>query len=267
MTRVTVVVPTFNGARYLREAIDSVLSQSHPEIECLVMDGGSKDGTTEILESYGDRIAWVSEPDRGQSDAIQKGFSRATGRLVGWLNADDLLMPDAIRKVCAAAEQHPDAVLFFGENDQMDASGQSIGTIRSVDVDYDIMRTARGRTVQPGSFYRRWAVAAAGGVDPSFYMVMDVDLWIRLLRHGRAIRIPENLARFRVHEDAKSSEPPWRYYREQFRLGFKHEKDQLVRATVRRSYIVARHFLIANARHYLREMGLNVRPSAFFGKG
>jgi glycosyltransferase involved in cell wall biosynthesis len=240
---VGIVVPNYNGARFLRGCLDSILAQDYPYLDCLVMDGASTDESLAVLAAYAGKIRVVSQPDRGQADAIDKGFRALQAELVGWLNSDDELLPGTVSKVAKLALENPDAVLFHGDVDRIDSFGHVVGKSRSRDTDYERHRSGVGRTVQPGSFYRRVAVEACGGVDPSFHLLMDVDLWIRLLRRGRAVRIPDTLGRFRVHEAAKSSSVPVvRYYRETMRLGFRHEQDRIVRAVFRRgAYIAMTH--------------------------
>lgn len=231
---VGVVVPNFNGARFLRECIDSIIGQVYP-IECLVMDGGSQDESVEILRSYGTSIRYISRKDRGQADAIAQGFSMLQTDLVGWINSDDRYLPGAVELVVRTAEGRPDAVLIHGDVDRIDEHGSVVGRSVSKDTDYEKHRRGRGRTVQPGSFYRRWAVQACGGVDARFHLLMDVDLWIRLLAEGPAVRIPNTLAEFRVHPAAKSSSGSvYRYYRETLMLGWEHERDRRARAMFRR---------------------------------
>ncbi|MEZ4223831.1 MAG: FkbM family methyltransferase [Polyangiaceae bacterium] len=232
---VSVVVPNYNGGRFLRECIESVLEQSYPHLEVLVMDGGSTDESLSVLESFGSRIRWVSEEDRGQADAIKKGFAQVQGELVGWLNSDDVLVPDAIARMVRAAREDPDAVLFLGHVDLIDEQGRALGTSHAREIDYEAMRSGRGKVVQPGSFYRAWAVQRAGGTDESFHLLMDVDLWIRLLRLGKSHVVDATVARFRIHEAAKSSQAPYRYYLETLKLGLKHERDRLPFAMSRRA--------------------------------
>lgn len=261
--RVGIVIPSFRTARFIADAIDSVLGQGYPDLRCLVMDGGSQDGTVEILRSYGDRIEWVSERDKGQADAIEKGFRRLSDcEVVGWLNSDDRLLPRAVELAARELERDPGVVLVHGDVERVDAFGRLFDESRSVDLDWETMRSGRGRVVQPGSFYRREAVLAAGGVDPSFHLLMDVDLWIRLLAQGRARRLPVPLAQFRVHEDAKSSaRSPLPYYRESLRIARIHERDRLVPALVRRAARIPVH----HVRHVLTGVVTSPRVPAPLG--
>lgn len=248
MISVGVVVPNYNGGEFLRQSIDSVLAQDYPNLSCLCIDGQSRDDSLQILQSYGNRISFVSERDDGQADAIAKGFRALDTDLVGWLNSDDELSPRAISTVVDHAIRHPGGVLFHGDVDRIDSGGEMIGHSVSVDLDYEQLRRGKGRVLQPGSFYRRQAVEACGGVDPSWYLLMDLDLWIRLLRHGDAVRIPEVLARFREHPGAKSSARNLRYLKESLRIGWLHEADRPVRATAARLYRLARLELIKQVR-------------------
>lgn len=234
MPSIGIVVPNFNGAEYLQECLESVLSQSVP-VQCLVMDGGSTDGSVQVLKRFGDHVRWVSERDQGQADAIRRGFEMLRTDLIGWLNSDDVLLPDAACEWTALAAQCPEAVLYHGDVVRVDAMGKEIGRSYSHGLTYDDMRSGRARTVQPGSVYRSWAVRACGGIDPSFHLLMDVDLWIKLLQVGTSAYAAKPLAKFRVHEAAKSSQRPYRYYRESLQLALLHEQDRLVRAMLRRS--------------------------------
>lgn len=244
---IALVVPNYNGARYLDECLASIEAQSHP-VRVFIADGGSTDESVEIIERHVQGRSgwtWRSHRDDGQAASIREGFEQLDTDLVGWLNSDDVLKPSALELVADAAKRHPNGVLFHGNVDRINPDGRVVGATRSGDITYEHMRSGRSRTVQPGSFYRRWAVEAVGGISPEFYLLMDVDLWIRLARIGSCVRIDETLAEFRVHPDAKSSEQPLRYYKETMQLALRHERDALGRALVRRSVQIAKHF----ARH------------------
>lgn len=245
---VGLVIPNFNGERWLREAIDSALGQARPPEVVMVVDGGSTDGSMEVIRSFGSRLRFVSERDRGQADAIAKGFRALGTDLVGWLNGDDRLMPGALASVVEAAKARPDAVLFHGDAELVDEHGRLVGHARSVNLDYQRLRMGRGRVIQPGSFYRADAVRKVGGVDASWHLLMDLDLWIRLLTAGPSVRLAGPLGQFRIHRSAKSSAPPWRYYRESLRMGTVHESDRLLFATLRRTLGVVRHLALYSLR-------------------
>lgn len=234
----SIVIPNFNGEEFLRAAIESVVAQDD-DVECVVIDGGSTDGSIEILKQYGERIRWISEEDEGQSDAIRKGMERVDTELVGWLNSDDVLLPDAIASACRAAERNPHAVLFHGDVERIDRFGRYFALARSSDLTLEKLLGGRGKVLQPGSMYRTSAVREAGGLDERYHLLMDLDLWIRLLRIGVAENLGRRLAQFRVHEAAKSSQAPYRYYRESLLVAYRNNPDSRTSAIARRLAIIA----------------------------
>ncbi len=124
---VTVVTPSFNQGRFIRPTIRSVLEQDYPHVEYRVIDGGSTDDTHEVLRSYGDRLAWFSEPDDGQTDAILKGFGRSSGEILTWLNADDVYLPNAISRAVEELRRHPETGLVYGRGVILDEDGAEVG--------------------------------------------------------------------------------------------------------------------------------------------
>ena len=195
---VTVVTPSFNHGRFIRETIDSVLTQSYPRIEYLVMDGGSTDETVGVLTSYGDRLTWVSEPDRGQTHAINKGWRRARGTILAYLNSDDTYMPGAVATAVKALGAHPDAGAVYGEDYHVDEAGRVIE--RYPTEPFDMVRLAQTCFIcQPTVFLRRGVVERLGYLDESRRYCMDYDLWIRLAHTSRFVHVPEYLANTRMH--------------------------------------------------------------------
>ncbi|MEE4194561.1 MAG: glycosyltransferase family 2 protein [Anaerolineae bacterium] len=202
---IAIVTPSFEQGKYLEAAMKSVLEQSYPFLEYIVIDGGSKDGSVEIIEKYADQLHyWVSEPDEGQSDAINKGFRRTDKAIiVGWLNSDDILLPDTLLKVVRTFQANPDAVLVYGDVQSIDAEGRVINQTRFNQ--YEVEDLMQFNIIcQPAVFTRLKIVNALGGVDPSYHFLMDHHLWLRLAMEGDIIHIPEFLAQARYHEDAKN---------------------------------------------------------------
>jgi acetyltransferase-like isoleucine patch superfamily enzyme/GT2 family glycosyltransferase len=188
---VTVITPTYNQGRFIQQTIDSVLGQTYSEIEFIVLDSLSTDETGEVLAKYSGQIASViRERDAGQSDAIVKGFKRARGDLVGWINSDDILHPECVQRIVDAYVRHPEAVLFYsGKIDIIDEAGRYSRTVDCVVKDFESLLRKSNTLVQPGSFYRRDAVVSVGYLDASLRYSMDLDLWLRLLRYGRGVNI------------------------------------------------------------------------------
>jgi glycosyltransferase involved in cell wall biosynthesis len=203
---VSIVTPSFNQARFLEKTIQSVLSQDYPHIEYILIDGGSTDGSVEIVQKYSAHLAcWVSEPDRGQSDAIARGFSMASGDVFAWLNSDDLLMPSAVGIAVREFTRDPSLGLVYGDRIEIDAKGNAIGVVELPSHREAMFR--RNFTIpQETAFFRRHAYEAVGGVDATLHFAMDVDLWIRLARVAPMRHVPMFLGSYRRHASSKSVE-------------------------------------------------------------
>lgn len=196
--RVSLITPCYNAKPYLRAAIESVLGQDYPNIEYLVMDGGSTDGSVELLKDFGARLRWSSAKDEGQADAIARGIAQTSGTLLGWLNADDELKPGAVRAAVAAFRAHPAAALIYGNADFIDANGRTLGPCTVVEP-YSRHRLLYygDYIIQPAAFFSRQAYEAVGGLDQSLHWAMDWDLWLRLAQHYGVAHIARTLASYR----------------------------------------------------------------------
>lgn len=197
---VSIVTPTLNPGLRLERCLASVETQTYPHIEHLVIDGGSTDGTLKVLRSRG--VRWISEPDDGQASAINKGWRLAGGEILGWLNADDELVPDAVESIVRAfASGNIDWVVGAVEIRE----GRRGFIRRPADPNRPITWAAQNLAAQPGSFLSRHALEQVGYLDENLHFMMDMDLWVRMLDRGlRAARIPLLLAIFEVHGDSKS---------------------------------------------------------------
>jgi len=202
---ITVVTPSLNQARFLDRTIRSVLDQGYPRLEYIIMDGGSTDGSLNIIERYGPRLSrWVSGPDGGQAAAINAGWRMATGAVLAWLNSDDFYLPGALMKVGEAFASSPDASVVYGQTQRVDADGRQIGTIgspfhwRTLLYSYQVIP-------QPSAFFSRTALDAAGPLDESLRFSMDYDLLLRLVRKDHPIMLPTALAGTTIHDDAKTT--------------------------------------------------------------
>jgi len=197
---VAIVTPSYNTGRYVGATVRSVLEQGYAPLDYLVMDGGSTDETVEVLKSFGARVRWVSERDKGQSDAINRGFGQTRGEVLGWLNSDDTYAPGALRAAAEFLAAHPDVAMVYGDADFIDASGQRIGRCQHVEPVFNPHRLLHYSDfiVQPAAFFRRSAFEAVGGLDPSLNWAMDYDLWLKFAAAGfKVAYLPRALANYR----------------------------------------------------------------------
>jgi glycosyltransferase involved in cell wall biosynthesis len=203
---VSVVTPCLNPGMRLARCLDSVAAQSYQGVEHIVVDGGSTDGTLDVLAERG--IRFVSGPDRGQTDAINKGFRLAQGEVLGWLNADDVLVPGAIEAVVAALHRKPSAGWVYGECEVRRHGAREL-PIRPPARIGKATLDCGSVLAQPGFFVTRWALDQVGELDEAFHLAMDFDLWLRLIDANiGAVRVPTTLALFELHEGSKSGSTP-----------------------------------------------------------
>lgn len=201
---VSVITPSFNSGEFLEETIQSVLSQDYPNLEYIVMDGGSTDGSLPVLERYQDRLRYISEPDGGASDAINRGFQIARGEILTWIGADDLYLPGAVSAAVEALQEQPAAAVVYGEGYWIDEAGKQLGRYPTVAPYSPSMFRKECSICQPAAFLRRAAVESVGGLDDALQSSFDYDLWIRLSRHCSFHAIPRYLACSRQHRRNKS---------------------------------------------------------------
>lgn len=203
---VSIITPSYNQAKFLRRTIESVLSQAYPAVEYILIDGGSTDGSLAIIREYADRLAfWESIPDQGQTDAINKGFARATGKYLAWLNSDDVYLAGAIAEAVAYLESHPEVGLVYGDCTFIDADDRPIGIFPAAQTDLKRLRRGYVHIPQQSTFFRTDLWRQVGPLDPRFYFAMDYDLWVRLAQRAPIVYLPGHLwASFRLHGDAKT---------------------------------------------------------------
>ena len=200
---VSIVTPSYNMASFLPEAIESVLSQDYPRIEYIVMDGGSEDGTVDILQRYKDRLQFVSQRDGGAADAINQGFRKSQGTILGWLNADDTYRPAAVSAAVRKFLEEPQADVVYGEGYLVDRQGDVIRPYATQPFSRDAFRR-ECYICQPAAFFRRSAFEDAGMLNAALHSAFDYDLWIRLSKDYDFVRLPQFLANSRMHRDTKT---------------------------------------------------------------
>jgi glycosyltransferase involved in cell wall biosynthesis len=224
---ISVVTPSFNQARFLEATIRSVLLQGYPRLEYFVLDGGSTDGSREVIERYAPHLAgWSSAKDGGQGDAINAGFARATGDVLAWLNSDDRYLPGTLARVARQVVANPDAAAWIGASRAVDDRGRLLSTLRPRGLALPTLAewSVEARFAQPASFYRRDVALRAGPLDVTLRSSFDVDFFLRLARQGRFVGTDELWVEETVHPDAKTSAQPGRSLAElhavQVRQGF-----------------------------------------------
>ena len=206
---VSIITPSFNQGQFIEETIRSVLLQGYPNLEYIIMDAGSTDGTLDILRRYSDQITWVSEPDRGQSDGFNKGLQRANGDIIGWLNSDDLLEPGAIVKTARHFQTHPESHVAYGDCNIIDEQGQIRENKKGSYTRQKLVEFWREwyhGLYYSSTFYRREVFDKVGGLDVNLHMAMDYDFLLRVGEFFEFEYIPATLSRFRVHNQSKSSQ-------------------------------------------------------------
>lgn len=205
--RISIVTPSYQQGHYIERTIKSILKQSYPNLQYFVQDGGSRDGTIDVLRQYEDKLdGWASEEDSGQSQAINLGFARADGEIMAWLNSDDLLLPNALYAVVDYFNRHPDVDVVYGNRLMIDENDSEIGRWILPGHDSDVLSWA-DYVPQETLFWRRRIWEKVGGkIDESFRFAMDWDLLVRFRDAGaRFGHIPQFLGAFRVHGHQKTS--------------------------------------------------------------
>lgn len=207
LPRITVVTPSFNQGEFIEATLRSVLDQDYPNLEYLVLDGGSTDGSAAVIERYAPRLAyWHSRKDNGQADAIASGFDMATGEILCWLNSDDVLLPGALHRVGDFFRCHPQVGVLYGNRIVIDRHGREVG--RHI-WPWVLTRShwALGQPLaQECCFWRRTVYNQAGGVDRSKFFIMDYDLFYRMWRIARFRKTSSFLGCIRVHDATKNSQ-------------------------------------------------------------
>jgi len=204
LPKVTIVTPSFNQAKYLEQTIISVLNQDYPNIEYIIIDGGSTDGSVEIIKKYQEKLSyWISEPDKGQSNAINKGFKHATGKIYNWLNSDDLLMPSAVKIAVYYLNKYPEVGLIYGNRTVIDGKGNFLYLLERPSFNPKVFPHQWG-IPQETAFFRRECWQITKGLYESLQYCMDDDLFFRLSKITRFYHVPFVLGTFRRHTQSKT---------------------------------------------------------------
>ena len=219
---VSVVTPSFNQARFLERTIESVFWQDYPSIEYIIVDGGSTDGSEAIIRRHSSRLAWwVSEPDAGQTDAINKGLARARGDILAWLNSDDTWLAGAVSSAVHAFAEQVDSGLVYGNVNYIDGEDRIIGRFPAAQTNYRLLRQGYVHIPQQAAFFRADLWRSVGPLDSSLFFAMDYDLWLRIARQAQVKFIPQVWANFRLHSAAKTIAADERCWPEMLRIHYR----------------------------------------------
>ena len=218
MKLVSIVTPSYNQAPFLEQTIRSVVDQDYPSLEYMVIDVASTDGSAEIIQKYSDRLAWwVSEKDKGQGEAINKGLARARGDILAWINSDDYYLPNAVSSAVKIFEENPDVVLVYGDMLAVDQNGETTNVLKYGQYSLDDLLCFQ-IIGQPAVFFRRDVFEKTGGLDPSYHFMLDHQLWIRMAQRGKILHVPHLWAAARYHPLAKNRSKPVEFGIEALRI-------------------------------------------------
>lgn len=213
LPKISIITPSFNQARFLEETIISVLNQNYLNLEYIIIDGGSTDGSVEIIKKYEKHLAyWISEKDNGQSEAINKGLKKSSGEIVAWLNSDDLYFQDTFSTVAKVFTENPDVDLIYGDVENFYSDGRTESYINKMFEPNDFL--SRVAIHQPSVFWRKKIHEETGYLDETLHYLMDYDLWMRFFFNYKSIKVNKPLAGFRIHDASKTSSNPRELYLE-----------------------------------------------------
>lgn len=209
LPKISIITPSLNQGHYLQQCLDSIIMQNYRNLEMIIIDGGSSDDTISIIKAYEDKISyWISEPDKGQSEAINKGVQKASGELVAWLNADDYYLPSALDHVVDAYRANRSAPFYFGNGLRVDEKGETISKFfptETLTFNREALILGLNYILQPSTFINRHALDRIGHLDVSLHYGMDSDLWIRLSAVGKPCIINDVLAASREYTETKTA--------------------------------------------------------------
>lgn len=220
--KISIVTVSFNQGQFIEDNILSVINQNYPNVEHIIIDAGSTDGTIDILKKYDNYLNWTSEPDKGQSDGLNKGFKKATGEIIGWFNSDDRIPLGALHKVARFFIENPDEIAVVGNQSIIDENGELIRVVKSRSYSYDyLVNHARGIT-QNSTFFKKEVFEKTGYLDETLHYAMDRDLFIRIAKIKAMPYIPETLGEFRLQEDAKTAKGSFYFSKELIKIRKKY---------------------------------------------
>lgn len=212
LPKISLVTPSYNQGSFIEETIESVVSQEYPNLEYIIIDGKSTDNSVDIIKRYSRYIYhWSSKPDAGQTEALLKGFAKATGEIFCWLNSDDVLEPGTLFEVADFFENKPEAEIVYGNATWIDKDSKILRSKKEHEFNQFVFLYDHNYIPQPSTFWRRGLYEKVGGLNPEVSVAMDTDFWIRCLQHTKFYHVNKQWSRMRYHEEAKTHPTKMRY--------------------------------------------------------
>ncbi|MCF8143840.1 MAG: glycosyltransferase [Deltaproteobacteria bacterium] len=262
LPKISVVTPSFNQGRFLEECITSVLEQDYPDFEYIIIDGGSTDNSLDIIAAHQPYLAYfVSESDKGQSSAISKGFKKAKGELVAWLNSDDYYLPGAFRKVAEVYARDPEASFYFGNGFRVDSKGRKKRRFfesDSVNFNRDGLLYCLNYILQPATFINAPYLNKVQFLDEDLHYGMDTDLWLRLSKEKMPAFVPETLAVSREYEDTKTSTGSFQRAEELRQIALRHTGQPMTPGVLLYFLDTLRRFIVQEKSPFPQQFNLEV---------
>ena len=254
LPNISIITPSYNQGRFIERTVRSVLDQGYPNLEYIVMDGGSQDGTLDVLRRYEGRLTWVSEQDRGQADAINKGIRRTSGDIVAYLNSDDVYRPGALLRVAEEFDRHREALWLTGKCAIIDEEDREVRRPITAYKNLLLRRYSYSLLLvtnpvsQPATFWRRSAVEQFGLFNEDEHLVMDYDFWLRIGKENPPVVLDDYLADFRVYAASKTSRSFLTTFEREMVLAREHSDSALLNFLHRLSYLgISAAYLLLNA--------------------
>jgi glycosyltransferase involved in cell wall biosynthesis len=216
--KISIITPSFNQGPFIEETIRSVLLQNYPNLEYIVVDGGSTDETLHILKKYANFIRWISEPDEGQTDAINKGIMMSSGEIIAYINSDDLYEPGSFGIISDLFSANPDITMIYGDITHINEKSEYIEYCKTGEIDIESYLMGIPYLPQPSVFFRRDVIRKIGYFDKTLHLAMDYDYWLKIFFNFKAMYYPRGFAKARIYPEAKSSSMNYKYLDERLRI-------------------------------------------------
>jgi len=255
LPKISIITPSFNQGQYIEETIRSVLLQDYPNLEYIIIDGGSSDDTLRILKKYDSWITWISEPDEGQTNAINKGLKMASGEILAYLNSDDIYEPGTFYTIAHTFVERGDIAMIYGDVMHIDENSDFIEYHETGEMDKERYMSGAFYLPQPSVFFRKCVLKTLGYFDEKLHLGMDFDYWLRIILTLKALYVHQTFAKARIYRLAKSNALDYRYLQERIYILDKIFRDYKLEAFRKKvyGYTYFNGALIFMKRHFFRD--------------